>query len=95
MFSNLLIVLIDCVIALVEWSVACIRRIKEYGVRVWQNNAIRKWVFHVMDYAESRFHRYVDYLEDIETRLQCRIVYAKITKPMKQNYRALSGRRTP
>ena len=92
MFSNLLIVLIDCVIVLVEWSVTCIMRVKEYGIRVWQNNAVRKWAFKVMDYAEALFYRYVDYLKDIETLLRCRIVYTKVTKPMKQYYRALTRR---
>lgn len=86
---------IEGVIVIVEWSVAGIMLVRDYGIRVWQNNVMRKWVFEIMDHVDARFHRFVAYLKEIETLLQCRIVYAKITKPMKFHYRELSRRRLP
>lgn|GEM_PF-1325484 len=95
MFRSFLLLVIDGVIVIVEWSVAIIVLVRDYGVRVWQNNVMRKWVFEIMDYVDAQFHRFVAYLKEIETLLQCRIVYAKITKPMKLRYRELSRRRLP
>ena len=95
MFRSFLLLVIDGVIVVIEWSVAGIVLVRDYGVRVWQNNVMRKWVFEIMDYVDARFHRFVAYLKEIETLLQCRIVYAKTTKPMKLRYREISRRRLP
>ncbi|MCK4924804.1 MAG: hypothetical protein KAS61_07505 [Spirochaetes bacterium] len=95
MFRRFLLLAIEGVIVIVEWSVAGIMLVRDYGIRVWQNNVMRKWVFEIMDHVDARFHRFVAYLKEIETLLQCRIVYAKITKPMKFHYRELSRRRLP
>lgn len=95
MFRRFLLLAIEGVIVIVEWSVAGIMLVRDYGIRVWQNNVMRKWVFEIMDQVDARFHRFVAYLKEIETLLQCRIVYAKITKPMKFHYRELSRRRLP
>lgn len=95
MFRRFLLLAIEGVIVIVEWSVAGIVLVRDYGIRVWQNNVMRKWVFEIMDHVDARFHRFVAYLKEIETLLQCRIVYAKITKPMKFHYRELSRRRLP
>jgi len=94
-FRRFLLLAIEGVIVIVEWSVAGIVLVRDYGIRVWQNNVMRKWVFEIMDHVDARFHRFVAYLKEIETLLQCRIVYAKITKPMKFHYRELSRRRLP
>jgi hypothetical protein len=94
-FRSFLLIVIEGVIVIVEWSVAGIVIVRDYGVRVWKNNVMRKWVFEIMDLADARFRRFVSYLEEIETFLQCRIVYAKITEPMKLRYRELSKKRLP
>jgi hypothetical protein len=93
MFRNLLLMFVETIILLVELSVSGTMLVKDYGVRVWKNNAMRKWVFRVIDRADARFHRFIMYLEEIESRLQCRIVYANISRPMKETYRDLAGRR--
>jgi hypothetical protein len=85
---------IELVVVLVEWVVDCILLISDYGVRVWKHNAMRKWVLATLDNAVAQFRRVVLYLEEIELYLQCRIAYAKITKPMKYQYRELSRNRT-
>jgi len=93
MFRSFLLLVIEGVIVIVEWSVAIIVLIRDYGVRVWKNNSIRKWVFNILDLADARFHRFVSYLEEIEAFLQCRIAYANITKPMKLRYKELIGKK--
>jgi hypothetical protein len=93
MFRKFLLLFIDCIIVLVEWVVELTLLIKDYGVRVWKNNGVRRWVFEVIDDVDDRFRSFVKYLEEIQLRLQCRIAYANIAKPMKHRYRELSGRR--
>jgi hypothetical protein len=93
MFRSLLLRCIEGVIVTAEWSVANIVLIRDYGIRVWKNNVMRKWVFDILDLADARFRRFVLYLEEIETFLQSRIAYAKITKPMKLRYRELIGKK--
>jgi len=94
MFRSFLLLVIEGVIIIVEWSVTIIVLIRDYGVRVWKNNMMRKWVFDILDLADARFRRFVSYLEEIVAFLQCRIAYAKITKPMKLRYRELIGKKT-
>ncbi len=94
MFRSFLLLIIECVVVTVEWSVGCIVLVRDYGIRVWKNNAMRKWVLETLDFSVARFRRFVSYLEEIEMHLRCRIAYAKITKPMKYQYRELSRRRT-
>jgi len=91
MFRSFLVLVIEGVILIVDWSVTIIVLIKDYGVRVWKNNVMRKWVFDILDFADARFRRFVSYLEEIKAFLQCRIAYAKITKPMKLRYKDLIG----
>jgi len=93
MMRNFLLLLIDTVIVLVEGSITGIMLVKDYGVRMWKNNVVRKWVFEIMDRADTRFREFERYLEAIETRLRCRIVYARISQPMRNYYRELTGRR--
>jgi hypothetical protein len=93
MFRNLLLLIIELVVVTVEWSMSCIVRLRDYGVRVWKNNAMRKWVLEALDNSVAQFRRVVLYLEEIEMYLQCRIAYAKITKPMKYQYREISRNR--
>ena len=88
------LLVIEGVIVIIEWSVEIIVRIKDYGVRVWKNNVMRKWVFKTLDLTLAQFRRFVSYLEEIEMHLQCRIAYTKITKPMKLHYRKLIGKKT-
>jgi hypothetical protein len=94
MFRSFLLLVIEGVIVIVKWSVALIVLIRDYGIRVWKNNVMRKWVFDILDLADARFRRFVLYLEEIEEFLRCRIAYAKITKPMKLRYRELIGKKT-
>lgn len=94
MFRNLLLLIIELVVVTVEWSIGCIVHIRDYSVSVWKNNAMRKWVLETLDNSVAQFRRVVLYLEEIEMYLQCRIAYAKITKPMKYHYRQLSRNRT-
>jgi len=94
MFRNILLLIIEFVVVTVEWSVGCILLVRDYSVRVWKNNAMRKWVLEALDLSVSRFRRFVSYLEEIEMHLRCRIAYTKITKPMKYQYRELSRNRT-
>ncbi len=94
MFRSFSLLVIEGVIVIVERSVAIIVLIRDYGVRVWKNNVMRKWVFDILDIADAQFRRFVSYLEEIKAFLQCRIAYAKITKPMKLRYRELLGKKT-
>jgi hypothetical protein len=88
------LLVIKGVIRIVEWSVTIIALIRNYGVRVWENNVMRKWVFEILDLSDTRFRRFVSYLEEIVTILQCRIAYEEITKSMKLRYRELIGKKT-
>jgi hypothetical protein len=94
MFRTFELLVIEGIIGIVEWIVTIIILIKDYGVRVWKNNVMRKWVFEILDLADARFRRFVSYLKKIETFLQCRIAYENITKPMKLRYRELIGKKT-
>ena len=94
MFRNLLLLLIELIVVTVELSIGCIILLRDYGIRVWKNNALRTWVLETLDISVARFRRCILYLEEIEMYLQCRIAYAKITKPMKCHYRQLSRNRT-
>ena len=89
MFRTALLLFIELIMMVVEWSVRCIVLVKGYGIRVWQNNAMRKWVFDTLDLSLARFRRFIGYLEEIEMLLQSRIAYAEITKPLKRHYREL------
>jgi hypothetical protein len=89
MFRTFELLVIEGVITIVEWSVKIIVYIKDYGIRAWENNAMRKWVFKTLDLTLALFKRFVSYLKEIVLHLQCRIAYAKITKPMKLHYREL------
>jgi hypothetical protein len=93
MFRTFELLVIEGVIVIVEWSMAIIVLIKDYGVRVWRNNVMRKWVFEILDLADARFRRIASYLEGIVTFLQCKIAFEKITKPMKLRYRELIGKK--
>jgi hypothetical protein len=89
MFRTFELLVIEGVITIVEWSVKIIVHIRAYGVRVWENNVMRKWFFKTLDLTLAQFSSFVSYLEEIELHLQCRIAYTKITKPMKLHYREL------
>jgi hypothetical protein len=93
MFRSFLLLIIELVVVVVVWSMGCMMLVRDYGVRVWKNNAMRKWVLETLDLSVARFKHFVSYLEEIEMYLQCRIAYAKITKPMKYQYRVLTRRR--
>ena len=93
MLRNLLLLLIEFMVVTVELSMGCIVLLRDYGVRVWKHNALRTWVLETLDIAVARFRGVVLYLEEIEMYLQCRIAYAKITKPMKHHYKRLSRNR--
>jgi hypothetical protein len=93
MFRTFELLVIEGVIVIVEWSVAIIVLIRDYGIRVWRNNLMRKWVFEILDLADARFRRFVSYLEEIVTFLQFKIAFEKITKPMKLRYRELLGKK--
>ena len=94
MLRNLLLLLVELMVVTVELSMGCIVLLRDYGVRVWKHNALRTWVLETLDISVARFRGVVLYLEEIEMYLQCRIAYAKITKPMKYHYRQLSRNRT-
>jgi hypothetical protein len=94
MFKTFELLVIESNIAIVKWSVVIIVLIRAYGVRVWENNVMRKWVFKTLDLTLAQFTRFVSYLEDIEMHLQCRIAYTKITKPMKLHYRELTEKKS-
>ena len=89
MFRIFELLVIEGVIVITEWSVRIIVHLRAYGVRAWENNVMRKWVFKTLDLTLALFRRFVSYLKEIEMHLQCRIAYAKITKPMKLHYREL------
>jgi hypothetical protein len=95
MFRNFLLMSVETGIVLAELSVTGITYVKDYGVRFWKNNEMRKWVFSIIDRIDARFHRFMAYLEEIEIRLHCRIVYSSITRPMKETYRQLAMGGTP
>ena len=89
MFRIFELLVIEGVIVIIEWRVKIIVHIRAYGVRVWENNVMRIWVFKTLDLTLAQFRRFVSYLKEIEMHLQCRIAYTKITKPMKLHYREL------
>ena len=89
MFRTFELLIIEGVITIVEWSVKIIVYIRAYGVRVWENNVMRKWVFKTLDFTLALFRRFISNLKEIKLHLQCRIAYTKITKPMKLHYREL------
>jgi hypothetical protein len=89
MYRALELLVIEVFIMTIEWGVKIILQIKDYGIRVWQNNVMRKWVFEILDLTIAQFRSFVSYLKEIELHLQYRIAYVKITKPMKLHYREL------
>jgi hypothetical protein len=80
---------IKVVLVIIEWSVKIIVHTKDYGVRVWENNVMRKLAFETLALTLAQFSSFVSYLKEIEMHLRCRIAYTKITKPMKLHYREL------
>jgi hypothetical protein len=94
MLRNGLLSLIETIMVLVAGSISVFILVKDYGVRVWQNNTMRKWVFDTIDLTNTCLRGFANHLEVVETQLQCRIVYARISQPMKDHYRELTRRRT-
>ena len=89
MFRIFELLVIEGVILITEWSVKIIVHLRAYGVRVWENNFMRKCVFKTLYFTLALFRLFIFYLKEIELHLQCRIAYVKITKPMKLHYREL------
>ncbi len=89
MFTNFFLLLIDTVIVLVDCLIDAMVAIKSYGIRVWKNNVMRKWVLDFMDLMDILFRRFENYLEDLVSIIQFRIMYEKITGPMMDYYREL------
>ena len=93
MLRNGLLSLIETIMVLVAGSISVFILVKDYGVRVWQNNTMRKWVFDTIDLTNGLLRGFANHLEAVETQLQCRIVYARISQPMKGHYRELTRKR--
>lgn len=93
MIRNFILFLIDSVIVLIDGTITGIIMLKDYSVKVWKNNAMRKWVWELMDLIDVIFHRFENYLEELKTTVQYRILYEKITQPMKDHYRELKKKR--
>jgi hypothetical protein len=85
---------IEIVLLVVAGSISLFILVKNYGVQVWQNNVMRRYVFKVLDLADEQLRGFARHLETVETQLQCRIVYARISQPLKYHYRELKRRRS-
>jgi 50S ribosomal subunit-associated GTPase HflX len=93
MLRNTLLSFIESIVVLVAGSISAFILVKDYGIRVWRNNTMRKWVFDVIDRTNALLRGFANHLEAVETQLQCRIVYARISQPMKDHYRELTRNR--
>ena len=94
MLRNTFLSFIEMVLLVVAGSISLFILVKDYGVRVWQNNIMRRYVFKVLDLADAQLRGFAGHLEAVETQLQCRIVYARISQPLKDHYRELKRRRS-
>jgi hypothetical protein len=93
MLTNFILLLIGTVIMLINGLIDAMVSIKSYGVRVWKNNVMRKWVLDFMDLMDVLFRRFENYLEELVSIIQFRVMYDKITGPMMDHYRELKKRR--
>jgi hypothetical protein len=93
MFTNLILLLIGTVIVLVNGVIDAMVSVKSYGVRIWKNNVMRKWVLDFMDLMDVLFRRFENYLEELISIIQFRIMYEKISGPMMNYYRELKKRK--
>jgi hypothetical protein len=89
MVKQLLLIVIDNFLLLTDGAVATLNTIKGYGLRVWSNNAVRKWVLICIDRIVAQFRHFNIYLQEIEVNLHYRLIYAKVTAPMKERYKEL------
>jgi hypothetical protein len=94
MLRNVLLSFIETIMLLVAGSISLFILIKDYGIRVWRNNTMRSWVFDAIDFTNAWLRGFANHLEAVGTKLQCRIVYARISQPMKDHYRELTRIRT-
>jgi len=78
MLRNTFLSFIEMVLLVVAGSISLFILVKDYGVRVWQNNIMRRCVFRVLDLADEQLRGFARHLEAVENQLQCRIVYDRI-----------------
>ena len=93
MLRKALLSFIEVHMLMVAGSISLFILVKDYGIRVWRNNTMRTLVFDAIDLVNAWLRRFANHLEAVETRLQCRIVYASISQPMKIHYRDLTRKR--
>jgi hypothetical protein len=87
--KHLILVMIDGVILVVDGILTVILSVKEFSVEVWKNNVIRRSIVDLIDQVDVIFCRFQEYLEKLKSILQYKILYEKLTKPMKDYYRKL------
>jgi hypothetical protein len=91
--KKLLLIAIDSFLLVVDGTVVVLNVVKGYGLRVWANNAVRRWVLKNLDRIVELFRRFDVYLQKIEVVLHYRLLYANVTDPMKQRYKELRKKR--
>ncbi len=94
MMKQLLLIVIDNFLFLTDGTVAVLNMIKGYGLRVWSNSAIRRFVLRCIDFVVVQFRRFGVYLQKIEDILHYRLLYATVTASMKERYKELRGKRS-
>jgi hypothetical protein len=92
MLRTFVLLSVSVFILLMEWIMTVIAQAKNYGVSFWRRNMIRRWIFASIERAGVSANRFGEYLRGLQTRLQCRIAYDTISKPMKRRYRELTAR---
>jgi len=91
--KRLLLIVVDSFLLVIDGTVEILNIIKGYGLRVWTNNAIRRWVLRSIDRIVELFRRFDGYLQEIEVILHYRLLYANVTASLKQRYRELRKKR--
>ena len=89
MIKNFLLLMIDSFVVVIDITISGIGMLKDYGVRVWKNNVMKRWVLEFMDNIGVLFRHIGNYLGELENIIQFKILYDKTTKPMKDYYKKL------
>jgi hypothetical protein len=93
MVKRLLLIVIESFLLLTDGTVAVLNMIKGYGLGVWSNNTVRRFVLRCIDQVVVQFRRFGVYLQKIEDILHYRLLYATVTASMKERYKELKGKK--
>ncbi len=92
MLKKFIILIVDFLIEIVNYVLFIINLFISCSAKLWKNNIVRKFVLKIIDGIILRFHYFKNYLEYIKNSITFRIIYKRVTFPMKTYYKKLKKR---